>query len=280
MLRFPQRQRGGKWWYRKAVGRAVLRQRRTHLAIARRRSPHRLHRAEDRHLRAARHRHAERLPDVSGRAQRHARWHQGHADRRGQARASRTRPHPRQQADPVPTRCKCWSAACSPTTGYALAPVGHSRRRCSTSAAIADRGRSRASATFEKISLHGEAEPIRAALAAGASARAMGLRAGLQDGSPHRRRLCLRPRNLGGFQKAFEDCGGKIVQKIWPPIGTKDSGPTFRPSRATSTQSFADGRADVAAVSEAAPRLGLQASRSSAAAPITTSSSCRRWTTG
>jgi branched-chain amino acid transport system substrate-binding protein len=30
---------------------------------------------------------------------------------------------------------------------------------------------------------------------------------------------------LGGFQKAFEDCGGKIVQKIWPPIGTKDFGP-------------------------------------------------------
>ncbi len=29
----------------------------------------------------------------------------------------------------------------------------------------------------------------------------------------------------GGFQKAFEDCGGKIIQKIWPPIGTKDFGP-------------------------------------------------------
>jgi len=30
---------------------------------------------------------------------------------------------------------------------------------------------------------------------------------------------------VGGFQKAFEDCGGKIVQKIWTPIGTKDFGP-------------------------------------------------------
>lgn len=29
----------------------------------------------------------------------------------------------------------------------------------------------------------------------------------------------------GGFQKVFEDCGGKIVQKIWPPFGTKDFGP-------------------------------------------------------
>jgi len=30
---------------------------------------------------------------------------------------------------------------------------------------------------------------------------------------------------VGGFQKTFEDCGGKIVQKIWPPLGTKDFGP-------------------------------------------------------
>ena len=29
----------------------------------------------------------------------------------------------------------------------------------------------------------------------------------------------------GGFQKTFEDCGGKVVQKIWPPLGTKDFGP-------------------------------------------------------
>jgi branched-chain amino acid transport system substrate-binding protein len=30
---------------------------------------------------------------------------------------------------------------------------------------------------------------------------------------------------IGGFQRAFENCGGKIIQKIWPPIGTKDFGP-------------------------------------------------------
>jgi branched-chain amino acid transport system substrate-binding protein len=30
---------------------------------------------------------------------------------------------------------------------------------------------------------------------------------------------------IGGFQKAFEDCGGKIIQKIWPPLGTIDFGP-------------------------------------------------------
>ena len=34
---------------------------------------------------------------------------------------------------------------------------------------------------------------------------------------------------LGGFQKGFEDCGGKIIQKVWVPLGTKDFGP-FIPS--------------------------------------------------
>jgi branched-chain amino acid transport system substrate-binding protein len=30
---------------------------------------------------------------------------------------------------------------------------------------------------------------------------------------------------IGGFQRAFEACGGQVIQKIWPPIGTKDFGP-------------------------------------------------------
>jgi branched-chain amino acid transport system substrate-binding protein len=30
---------------------------------------------------------------------------------------------------------------------------------------------------------------------------------------------------VGGFQRVFEECGGKVVQKIWPPLGTKDFGP-------------------------------------------------------
>ena len=30
---------------------------------------------------------------------------------------------------------------------------------------------------------------------------------------------------VGGFQKTFEDCGGRIIQKIWPPLGTIDFGP-------------------------------------------------------
>src|SRR5215475_11114243 len=31
--------------------------------------------------------------------------------------------------------------------------------------------------------------------------------------------------SVGGSQKTFEERGGKIIQKIWPPIGTKDFGP-------------------------------------------------------
>jgi branched-chain amino acid transport system substrate-binding protein len=30
---------------------------------------------------------------------------------------------------------------------------------------------------------------------------------------------------VGGFQKSFEDCGGKVIQKVWAPLGTKDFGP-------------------------------------------------------
>ncbi len=30
---------------------------------------------------------------------------------------------------------------------------------------------------------------------------------------------------VGGFQKAFEDCGGRVIQKVWPPLGTIDFGP-------------------------------------------------------
>ncbi len=30
---------------------------------------------------------------------------------------------------------------------------------------------------------------------------------------------------VAGFHKAFEDAGGQIVQKLWPPLGTADQGP-------------------------------------------------------
>jgi len=30
---------------------------------------------------------------------------------------------------------------------------------------------------------------------------------------------------VGGFQRVFEELGGKVIQKVWPPIGTMDFGP-------------------------------------------------------
>jgi branched-chain amino acid transport system substrate-binding protein len=30
---------------------------------------------------------------------------------------------------------------------------------------------------------------------------------------------------VGGFQKTFEEAGGQIIQKLWPPLGTTDFGP-------------------------------------------------------
>jgi branched-chain amino acid transport system substrate-binding protein len=35
--------------------------------------------------------------------------------------------------------------------------------------------------------------------------------------------------SVGGFQDVFENCGGKVVQKIWPPLGTVDFGPFLAP---------------------------------------------------
>ncbi len=68
---------------------------------------------------------------------------------------------------------------------------------------------------------------------------------------------------LGGFQKAFEDCGGKVIQKIWPTLGNKDFGPyisTIKRRRGCSV--LADGRPDGRAVSQTVARRRLQESHS------------------
>jgi branched-chain amino acid transport system substrate-binding protein len=44
---------------------------------------------------------------------------------------------------------------------------------------------------------------------------------------------------IGGFHKAFEDCGGKIIQKLWAPIGTKDFGPYLPQLNTTADAVFA-----------------------------------------
>ena len=40
---------------------------------------------------------------------------------------------------------------------------------------------------------------------------------------------------MGGFQQTFEDNGGKIVKKLWPPLVTPDYTPYRRADRAIAT---------------------------------------------
>ena len=43
---------------------------------------------------------------------------------------------------------------------------------------------------------------------------------------------------VGGFQKVFEDCGGKIIQKLWPPFNTRDFGPYISSIKASADTLF------------------------------------------
>ena len=108
------------------------------------------------------------------------------------------------------------------TTGYALAPVATREKMLYIgSIATAD---DLGAARLREISLHGApdlravaARPIRSGN--GPASRATSGSAVIAAD------YAFGHETAGGFQKAFEDCGGKIVQKIWPPIGTKDFGP-------------------------------------------------------
>ena len=46
----------------------------------------------------------------------------------------------------------------------------------------------------------------------------------------------------------FEDCGGKIVQKIWPPLGTKDFGPYIPAIKGDADAVFTPGSHDLAII--------------------------------
>ncbi len=64
---------------------------------------------------------------------------------------------------------------------------------------------------------------------------------------------------VGGFQTAFEACGGKVIQKIWPPLGTKDFGPyipTFK--KDADGDLHHHGRPDGAAIPQAVARVRQQ----------------------
>ena len=82
---------------------------------------------------------------------------------------------------------------------------------------------------------------------------------------------------VGGFQKAFEDCGGKIIQKIWPPLGTKDFGPFIPTIKADADGVFSlmVGPRRCNSPNNCAPQATR--SRLLVAAPATTSSPCPSW---
>jgi branched-chain amino acid transport system substrate-binding protein len=44
---------------------------------------------------------------------------------------------------------------------------------------------------------------------------------------------------VGGFQKSFEEAGGQIVQKLWPPLGTTDFAPYLAQMRRDADAVFA-----------------------------------------
>jgi branched-chain amino acid transport system substrate-binding protein len=62
---------------------------------------------------------------------------------------------------------------------------------------------------------------------------------------------------VGGFQKTFEECGGKIIQKIWPPINTIDFGP-YIPTLKRRCDLLAAGRAGGVAIPQATRRVRQQ----------------------
>ncbi len=44
---------------------------------------------------------------------------------------------------------------------------------------------------------------------------------------------------VGGFQKSFEEAGGQVIQKLWPPLGTTDFGPYLAQIRRDADAVFA-----------------------------------------
>ena len=107
------------------------------------------------------------------------------------------------------------------STGYALAPVSTAEKVVYISSGLVGRRPDPARPAEVPVFL-----PYRLVeLAAEPSVRTMGLRAGLQEDRVIAADYAFGYEVAGGFQRAFEACGGQVVQKIWPPLSTKDFGP-------------------------------------------------------
>ncbi len=108
------------------------------------------------------------------------------------------------------------------STGYALAPVSTAEKTLYISSIASADDLTQRQLGQVSVFLPNRLDELTAATirsASGPASRAT------RRSSPSRPTMRSVTRSVGGFQKAFEDCGGKVIQKIWPPLGTKDFGP-------------------------------------------------------
>ena len=64
---------------------------------------------------------------------------------------------------------------------------------------------------------------------------------------------------VGGFQRTFEEAGGQVVQKLWPPLGTTDFGPYLAQIKRDADAVFAVMvAASCAQVPQAVPGCGVE----------------------
>jgi len=84
---------------------------------------------------------------------------------------------------------------------------------------------------------------------------------------------------VGGFQKAFEDCGGKVVQKIWATARTKDFGPYIPTFKADADAVFTVMVGRWRCNSPSSCAAPASRSRSWAQASAMTNSCCPSWAT-
>ena len=214
-----------------------------------RRTAHRLSRADHRHLRPGRQGHGRRLQDVSRREQQQARRRRREVHRRGRAGQAGHRRHQGQEAHPA-------------GQGALLRrrPAGVDRLR-------AGAGEHRREGALRLPGRRGRRpDPARPCRNIRTSSAPAGRSS--QPSHPFGQWACDQGYKkivaigadyafgyevVGGFQRAFEACGGQIIQKIWPPLGTKDFGPYIPTLKADADAIFiADGRPDVAAIPQAA----------------------------
>ena len=79
---------------------------------------------------------------------------------------------------------------------------------------------------------------------------------------------------MGGFQQTFEDNGGKIVKKLWPPLVTPDYTPYHRADRRLRRRVPGLCRIEPAALHEAVCRRRPQVAGCAPARPAATTRCC------